>query len=42
MLGGMKVNYNEMYESPSMMTLRLDAASGRRRGGYEAVASEDV
>lgn len=36
-VGGRKVNYAEMYESPRMM----DALGGRRRG-YDAVAAEEV
>ncbi|KAI1497545.1 hypothetical protein F5X99DRAFT_362195 [Biscogniauxia marginata] len=38
MLGGQRINYTEIYESPAAMNLGL----GRRRGGYEAVAGEDV
>ncbi|KAK0630897.1 ankyrin repeat-containing domain protein [Bombardia bombarda] len=37
-IGGQPVNYTEMYESPSM----IDEIRGRRTGGYEAVAAEDV
>lgn len=37
-LGGEKVDYTAMYESPTLMQL-----TGRReRGGYEAVGTEDV
>jgi hypothetical protein len=36
MLDGEKVNYTDMYESPTMMAL------GRRRGGYEPVAGDEV
>lgn len=37
-LGGERVDYTAMYESPTLMTL-----TGRReRGGYEAVGTEDV
>ena len=37
-LGGERVDYTAMYESPSLMTL-----TGRRdRGGYEAVGTEEV
>ncbi|PKS10148.1 hypothetical protein jhhlp_001898 [Lomentospora prolificans] len=36
-LGGEVVNYSEMYESPRMMEV-----GRRRRGGYEAVAGEEV
>lgn len=35
-LGGVPVNYTEMYESPAMMEVL------RGRGGYEAVAGEEV
>lgn len=38
MLGGQKINYTEIYESPTAMELGL----GRRRGGYEAVSSDAV
>lgn len=39
MLDGEPVNYTDMYESPSLMTM----GRGRRRGGYEAVpAAEEV
>ncbi|KAI2465549.1 hypothetical protein F4781DRAFT_21590 [Annulohypoxylon bovei var. microspora] len=43
-LGGEKINYTEVYESPAAMGLGLGGAgsSGRRRGGYETVASEEV
>ncbi|OTB07273.1 hypothetical protein M426DRAFT_54068 [Hypoxylon sp. CI-4A] len=37
-LGGEKINYTEIYESPAAMTMGL----GRRRGGYESVAGEEV
>lgn len=37
-LGGQPVNYTEMYESPAVM----NALGGRRTGGYEAVAGEEV
>lgn len=37
-LGGQKINYTEIYESPTAMELGL----GRRRGGYEAVSGEAV
>jgi palmitoyltransferase len=39
-LGGQAVNYTEMYVSPA----RMDGlgGGGRRRGGYEAVAGEEV
>jgi palmitoyltransferase len=37
MLGGEKVNYMDMYESPTAMS-----ALARRRGGYEAVAEDIV
>jgi palmitoyltransferase len=39
-LGGQAVNYTEMYESPAMMDVL--AGGGRWRGGYEAVAGEEV
>ncbi|KAJ1335262.1 palmitoyltransferase ZDHHC13/17 [Microdochium nivale] len=39
-LGGRKINYTEVYESPAAM--ELGAGSGRRRGGYETVAAEDA
>ncbi|KAI0006473.1 hypothetical protein F4779DRAFT_21919 [Xylariaceae sp. FL0662B] len=38
MFDGQRVNYTQIYESPAAMGL----ASGRRRGEYEAVASEEV
>ncbi|KAF1733502.1 hypothetical protein MY5147_005502 [Beauveria neobassiana] len=37
LLGGDKVDYTEMYESPTLMQL----TGMRARGGYEAVAGED-
>lgn len=37
-LGGEPINYAAMYESPSLMEM----TRGRRRGGYEAVAAEEV
>ncbi|CRK44203.1 hypothetical protein BN1723_000889 [Verticillium longisporum] len=37
-LGGEPVDYTAMYESPSLM----DIGRGRRRGGYEVVAAEEV
>ncbi|ORY70034.1 ankyrin repeat-containing domain protein [Pseudomassariella vexata] len=36
-LGGQKISWTEMYESPALMT-----SAGRGRGGYEAVAREEV
>ncbi|KAK5631795.1 hypothetical protein RRF57_007509 [Xylaria bambusicola] len=39
MLGGERINYTEVYESPSAMGLGMTA---RRRGEYEAVANEEV
>ncbi|KAI1633123.1 hypothetical protein F4809DRAFT_655410 [Biscogniauxia mediterranea] len=38
MLGGQRINYTEIYESPAAMNMGL----GRRRGGYETVAGEEV
>ncbi|KAL2022525.1 hypothetical protein VTK56DRAFT_5132 [Thermocarpiscus australiensis] len=38
-LGGQPVNYAEMYESPAVMEV---LRGGRRAGGYEAVAGEEV
>ncbi|KAK3369325.1 hypothetical protein B0T24DRAFT_359067 [Lasiosphaeria ovina] len=38
-LDGQPVNYTELYESPTMMD---SAPRGRRSGGYEAVADEEV
>jgi palmitoyltransferase ZDHHC13/17 len=38
MLGGDPINYTSMYESPAMMEI----TRGRRRGGYESVAAEEV
>ncbi|KAK3947171.1 hypothetical protein QBC32DRAFT_355184 [Pseudoneurospora amorphoporcata] len=39
-LGGVPVNYTDMYESPGVMTA---SGGGRRRGGgYESVAGEEV
>lgn len=38
-LGGGKINYTEVYESPASMQL---GQGGRRRGGYEAVAGNEV
>jgi palmitoyltransferase len=40
MLGGQVVNYAEMYESPALM--QLGASRVGRRGGYEAVAGDEV
>lgn len=37
-LGGDPINYAAIYESPRAM----DIGRGRRRGGYEAVAAEEV
>lgn len=37
-LDGQTVNYTELYESPTAMEI----PRGRRSGGYEAVAAEDV
>ncbi|KAI5853662.1 hypothetical protein GGS23DRAFT_620318 [Durotheca rogersii] len=42
LLGGEKVNYTEIYESPTAMGLGLSGANGRRRDGYETVAGEEV
>ncbi|KAL7626438.1 palmitoyltransferase akr1 [Parahypoxylon ruwenzoriense] len=42
MLGGERINYTEIYESPAAMSLGLGGASGRRRDGYETVAGEEV
>ncbi|KAI1086213.1 ankyrin [Rostrohypoxylon terebratum] len=43
-LGGERINYTEVYESPAAMGLGLSGASsgGRRRGGYESVAGDEV
>jgi palmitoyltransferase len=41
-LGGVPVNYTEMYERPSVMDLLGGGGGGRRAGGYEAVAGEEV
>jgi palmitoyltransferase len=42
-LGGVPVNYTEMYESPAVMeVLRGGGRGGARRGGYESVAGEEV
>ncbi|KAI1097295.1 ankyrin [Jackrogersella minutella] len=43
-LGGERINYTEIYESPAAMTMGFGgaSASGRRRGGYESVANEEV
>lgn len=38
LLGGSRVDYTAMYESPTLMQL----AGMSRRGGYESVATEDV
>lgn len=38
-LGGQRVNYTEMYESPAVMDI---IGRGTRTGGYEAVAGEEV
>ncbi|KAI0602944.1 hypothetical protein F4775DRAFT_5180 [Biscogniauxia sp. FL1348] len=38
MLGGQRINYTEIYESPAAMNIGF----GRRRGGYETVAGEEV
>ncbi|KAK4099019.1 ankyrin [Parathielavia hyrcaniae] len=40
-LGGVPVNYTEMYESPAVMEV-LRGGGGGRRGVYEAVAGEEV
>ncbi|KAI2616693.1 ankyrin [Hypomontagnella submonticulosa] len=43
MLGGERINYTDIYESPAAMSLGLTGvASGRRRDGYETVAGEEV
>ncbi|KAI0846018.1 ankyrin [Daldinia vernicosa] len=44
MLNGERINYTEIYESPAAMSLGLGGAvsSGRRRGGYESVAGDEV
>ncbi|RYC54099.1 hypothetical protein CHU98_g12111 [Xylaria longipes] len=39
MFGGERINYTEVYESPTAMGLGM---TGQRRGGYEAVANEEV
>ncbi|TLD19690.1 hypothetical protein PspLS_09407 [Pyricularia sp. CBS 133598] len=39
MLGGQVVNWTQVYESPTAMQ---STVGGRRRGGYEAVAGEEV
>ncbi|KAK3898506.1 Palmitoyltransferase [Staphylotrichum tortipilum] len=39
-LGGRAVNYTEMYESPAVMEVL--GRGGRRAGGYEEVAGEEV
>ncbi|CAJ2505928.1 Uu.00g000580.m01.CDS01 [Anthostomella pinea] len=39
MIGGARINYTEIYESPSALNMGLN---GRRRGGYETVAGEEV
>lgn len=41
MLGGQKINYTEIYESPAAMDLTMGPPA-RRRGGYEAVPGEAV
>lgn len=41
-LGGEKINYTDIYESPAAMSFGLSGGSGRRRGGYESVAVEEV
>ncbi|KAK4244227.1 hypothetical protein C7999DRAFT_17487 [Corynascus novoguineensis] len=42
-LGGQPVNYTELYEAPAVMeVLRGSGSGGRRHGGYEAVAGEEV
>lgn len=38
MFGGERINYTEVYESPAAMGLGL---TGRRRGGYEAVTTNE-
>ncbi|KAI1410072.1 ankyrin [Hypoxylon sp. FL1857] len=40
-LGGEKINYTEIYESPAAMNMGL-GSSGRRRDGYESVAADEV
>ncbi|KAI1781318.1 ankyrin [Hypoxylon cercidicola] len=40
-LNGEKINYTEIYESPTAMNLGLTAGRSRR-GGYESVAGEEV
>ncbi|OTB10851.1 hypothetical protein K445DRAFT_78024 [Daldinia sp. EC12] len=44
MLGGEKINYTEIYESPAAMNLGLggSVSTGRRRDGYESVAVDEV
>ncbi|KAI1265208.1 hypothetical protein F5Y18DRAFT_61741 [Xylariaceae sp. FL1019] len=39
MFGGDRINYTDVYESPAAMGLGM---TGRRRGGYEAVAGDEV
>lgn len=42
-LGGQPVNYTELYETAAVMeVLRGNGGGGRRHGGYEAVAGEEV
>ena len=40
MIGGRKINWTDVYESPALMDAGL-ASGGRRRGGYESVAGDD-
>ncbi|KAK7923328.1 hypothetical protein PG985_007399 [Apiospora marii] len=40
MIGGRRINWTDVYESPALMDSGI-ASSGRRRGGYESVAGDD-
>jgi palmitoyltransferase len=42
MLDGRPVNWTEIYESPALMDAEGAGRGGRRRGGYEVVAGEEV
>ncbi|KAK7989767.1 NAD binding domain of 6-phosphogluconate dehydrogenase-domain-containing protein [Apiospora arundinis] len=41
MIGGRKINWTDVYESPALMDAGLASSGGRRRGGYESVAGDE-
>ncbi|KAI0018985.1 hypothetical protein F4780DRAFT_748724 [Xylariomycetidae sp. FL0641] len=42
LIGGQRVNYTDIYESPAAMRLGPAVGARSRRGGYETVAGEEV